>query len=69
MKKTIIKSSIAFIVIFALFFIASNKSNVHALNCYTVSLSNFKEVSKNIYVQPNTSNKDINNILQENISK
>ncbi|AZV58018.1 hypothetical protein [Clostridium sp. AWRP] len=63
MKKTIIKSSIAFIVIFALFFIASSKSTVHALNCYTVSLSNFKEVSKNIYVQPNTSDKDVNNIL------
>lgn len=62
-KKVIIRSSIIVIMTLSLFFILSDKSVVQAFDCYTVSFSGFKEVSKNVYVQPNTVDGDISNIL------
>lgn len=67
-KKFIVPVSIVFIIIFSLFFIFSNQSVVHALNCYTIGLSDFKEVVENVYIQPSIADKDKNNILN-NISK
>lgn len=62
-KKIIIRGSIIFIMTLSIFFILSNKSVVQAFNCYAISFSDFKEISKNIYVQPNTVDGDISNIL------
>lgn len=62
-KKIIIRGSIIFIMTLSLLFILSNKSVVQAFNCYTVSFSDFKEIYKNVYVEPNTVDADINNIL------
>ncbi|WP_368488831.1 hypothetical protein [Clostridium sp. BJN0013] len=67
-RKIVIMSSIVLMTILSLFFILSNRSVVYALNCYTVSLSNFKEVTKNIYIQRDITDGDISNILND-ISK
>ncbi|PJI10461.1 MULTISPECIES: hypothetical protein [Clostridium] len=64
-KKIIIRSFVVFIFItmLTLFFVLSDRSTVNAFNCYTVNFSDFKEISKNVYVKPNASGMDTSNIL------
>lgn len=62
-NKIIIRSFIIFIITLSLFFISSNGSVVYAFNCYIISFSDFKEISKNVYVEPDTANREASNIL------
>ncbi|AWI04612.1 hypothetical protein [Clostridium drakei] len=62
-SKIIIRCFTIFIITLSLFFISSNRSIVYAFNCYTISFSDFKEISKNVYVEPDTSDGETSNIL------